>query len=133
MGPGSTIAGLLNFTATAAQPYLMKKPVSKNQLRRELDQQMDDFLRTGGKVTRVDQGVTGRDDPARPHENGSTLFGPRPEKRVYVPEVIATLERRRQERKGSKAPRPGRRAKKPRKKMIYDDFGEPLRWVWEEE
>ena len=50
-----------------------------------------------------------------------------------MPEVIATLERRRQERKGSKAPSPGRRAKKPRKKMIYDDFGEPLRWVWEEE
>ena len=111
----------------------MKKPTSKNQLRQELDQQVNDFLRTGGNVTQVEKGVSGHENPASPQDNASTLFGPRAEKRVYMPEVVATLEQRRQVRSKAKPAPNTRHQKKPRKKMIYDDFGEPLRWVWVDE
>ncbi|MBR9805007.1 hypothetical protein GYB62_00630 [bacterium] len=46
--------------------------------------------------------------------------------RTYVNDVVETLEQRRHA-KPVKAPTA---SKKGRKKLIYDDFGEPLRWVW---
>ena len=36
------------------------------------------------------------------------------------------------DKKTSHTPRPKNKTGKPRKRLIYDDFGEPLRWVWVE-
>ena len=57
---------------------------------------------------------------------------PRPT-RTLVPEVVAAIEARRKEQMKRK-PAPKRsRLPRPRRKVIYDDFGEPLRRVWIEE
>jgi hypothetical protein len=109
----------------------MKKNASKADLRKELDQQVSEYLETGGEVTQVERGVSGHADPVRRADSASTLFGPRGAKRVYVPEVIATLEQRKRERLKPRAAPKRRRRSTPKRRLIYDDFGEPLRWVWE--
>lgn len=107
----------------------MKLPKTKRDLRAELDQQMDEYLQAGGKVKEVAQGVSGRDDPKGPL---TPLFTPRAgsEERTQVNEVVAAVEARRQgpERKAKTAPK-----RQPRKRIVLDDFGQPLRWEWVEE
>lgn len=105
----------------------MKPPVSKADLRRELESQMQHFLRKGGAVNEIPRGISGRNPadgplPPTPLING----GPR-EDRTYLVDVISAIESRRKP-----VPAPSARPKRPQKKLIYDDFGEPLRWTWEE-
>jgi hypothetical protein len=49
-----------------------------------------------------------------------------------VPEVVAAIEARRIHKLRHK-PRFKSRTPSPQRKIIYDDFGEPLRRVWQEE
>jgi hypothetical protein len=107
------------------------KPPSKEEIRRQLDAQVEAFLRQGGEVKQVPRGVSGQYGAEGPMQMRQASEGPRSE-RTYVPEVVAAIEERRQElqQKGRRASTP--RPRKPRRKLIYDDFGEPLRWQWEE-
>lgn len=110
------------------QRCVVKKPTTKADIRAEIEQQITDFLSRGGAVEQVQRGISGRDDSSGPIKPDSTTFQQPRAERTYVPEVIAALEQRRKTM-GEKS-RPPKR--KPRKKIIYDDFGEPLRWEWEE-
>jgi len=109
----------------------MQKPPTKKQLRESLEKDLMKFVKSGGDVTEVPKGVSGRD-------NGSGM--PKPEswhmdkstgERTQIPEVLKALDAR----KSTKAAptTTNTRKKRARKKLIYDDFGEPLRWVWVEE
>lgn len=107
----------------------MTKQPNKADLRRQIEEQIRDFLRGGGEVAQVPKGASGRDPltgPRRPVRN--VIDEPRAE-RTYVPEVIAAIESRRRARPPAPARRPPRR-QSPRKKIIYDEFGEPVRFVW---
>jgi hypothetical protein len=102
---------------------------TKSDLREELDRQMAEYLKAGGKVNEVAPGVSGREDPKGPL---TPLFTPRTsgEGRTLVTEVVAAVEARRR----SPAPTSSKRRKaRPRKRIILDDFGQPLRWEWVEE
>ena len=103
----------------------MKKIPTKSEIRCELEQQIEEYLAQGGSVESVPRGTSGRDPSTAPPEAFSTK--PK-ESRTPVPEVVAAIESRKRPTKP--APKPKRRAKK---KLIYDDFGEPLRWEWVEE
>lgn len=115
----------------------MKLPVTKAELRRELDRQVDAYLREGGAVQNIPRGMSGRPPgagplPATPFFHGEAFAngeaGENREKRTYLVDVIAAIEARRKPQATRKTlPR-----RRPRKKFIYDDFGEPIRWVWEE-
>jgi len=110
----------------------MKPVKTKRQLRSELDQQLDEYLRSGGRVKEVPPGVSGRIDLKGPL---TPLFTPRSSEdalsgRTPLNDVVAALDARRQS--GPPKPAPARK-KRPRKRMILDDFGEPLRWEWVEE
>lgn len=106
----------------------MKPLPTKAQIRDEMEQQRLDFLAGGGKIVNIEQGVSGRLD-------GASL-NPRPfiehnrDSRTPVSDVVANIEAR---KKSKSATSTNRLSKQPRKKMLYDDFGEPLRWVWSEE
>ena len=105
----------------------MKKVVSKAEVRVEIARQIDDFLDHGGAVTSIPPGASGRDDR---QSVPRTLFDQPREARTYIPEIIAAID----SRKGSK-PRTVKsriRRQQPRKKIIYDDFGEAIREVWVE-
>jgi len=107
----------------------MKKLPTKADLRRELNGEISQYLSSGGTVQHVAAGVSGK-DPLNPQKRSMTeIFnGPRQE-RTPLDHVLADLESRRQ--KDTK-PKSKSRAR-PKKKVIYDDFGEPLREVWVEE
>lgn len=93
-----------------------------------MEKQIADFLKKGGKVDAVERGISGRNNN-EPIPVGNGNFEQPKMGRTYVPEVIAALEARRKPL--PEKPKPASR--KPRKKLIYDDFGEPLRWEWVED
>ncbi|MCB1674744.1 MAG: hypothetical protein KDI01_00535 [Halioglobus sp.] len=111
----------------------MKKTVSKAEIRAELEREMQRFLRRGGQVERVARGISGRDPGAAGLFLNRRLFLEPREERTPVPEVVAALEARRREKAGRTSRRKRSRPPQPRRKVIYDDFGEPLRRVWIEE
>lgn len=106
---------------------VMKPTKTKRELRDELQQQMNEFLHQGGAVKAVPQGLSGREDTRAPL---SAIFsGQGSEDRTLVPEVVAAIESRRH----PPAPLKSRYKPRPKKKIILDDFGQPLRWEWVEE
>lgn len=104
----------------------MKKLLTKAELRAQLAEEMEQYLDQGGAIRSVDQGVSGREMGAPFQANTRELFVEPRAERTQIPEVIAALEARR--KPSRKAPATAR--KRQRRKVIYDDFGEPLRHVW---
>jgi len=108
---------------------LLKKPPSKADLQQEIDRQIESYLGGGSSVQQIPRGVSS-------HEGGEKLPPARwqMEKskgdRTYLPQLVDSLERRRREKPPAT---PTKQRKRPRKRLIYDDFGEPLRWVWVDE
>jgi hypothetical protein len=96
-------------------------------MRRELDRQIDAYLREGGQVHEIPRGISGRDPADGPLPAAPFFGGETKEKRTYLTDVIAAIEARRKPPPAVKS-----KPRRPRKKFIYDDFGEPVRWVWEE-
>ncbi len=106
---------------------MLKPPVTKAELRRELDHQVDTYLRDGGEVHEIPRGVSGRNPVDGPLPNAPFVGSGERAQREYLTDVIAGIEARRKPSAPSKNV-----TRRPRKKYIYDDFGEPVRWVWEE-
>ncbi len=113
---------------------MVKKLPTKAELRAALEQETRRYLNQGGKVEEVPAGATGT-DPNKPHNfQSSRLFSEPPNSRTFLPEVVAAIESRRSQLKRSRRNVPKRsRLPRPRRKTIYDDFGEPIRKVWIEE
>lgn len=111
----------------------VKKLPSKAELRAALENETQRFLQQGGEVESVPQGISGKDPMAAPLYLTRRLFlEPRVE-RTLVPEVVAAIEQRRKTLlKRNPGPKRSRRPQ-PRRKTLYDDFGEPLRRVWVED
>ena len=112
---------------------MVKKLITKADIRAEMEAEINRFKQDGGEVTEVPRGLSGRDklDNSPPPTPG--LFLEPTTKRTHVPEVIAAIEARRKDKlKHTPNPAPQKRTKR-RRKTIYDDFGEPLRTVWVEE
>lgn len=107
----------------------MKKP-SKRQMREELEQAVQDYLKEGGAVKQVARGesalVNGR------YEEKLAFEKPK-EERTPVTEAMNNIDQKR----ASFRNKPTRSSstsikRRPKKKVIYDDFGEPLRVIWED-
>lgn len=107
----------------------MKKPKSKSEIRAEIDQEIANYIDQGGEVVRVKSGVSGLDERNAPLK--TPIFNQPKTERTPIPDVIAALDERREKRSGGD--RKANKPRRPRKKVIYDDFGEPLRTVWEED
>ncbi len=114
----------------AAGSETLKKPVSKAEIRAELERATARFLQGGGQVERIPQGISGKDPGDPPLFLNRRLFLEPREPRTLVPEVVAAIEARRKERLKRTPVRKRSRLPQPRRKVIYDDFGEPLRRVW---
>ncbi len=111
----------------------MKKPVSKADLRADLERETERFLSGGGNVESIPRGKSGKDASEPPVFLSKRLFiEPRAE-RTLVPEVVAAIEERRKALLKRTPKRKRSRLPQPRRKVIYDDFGEPLRQVWVED
>lgn len=104
----------------------MNKRPTKAELRHELESQVREFLDQGGNLEQVDRGVSGRFDQSGPIKSNAIVFDEPKEGRTLLNDVVATIEARKHPEPVKKPPR----RSAPKKKMIYDDFGEPLRWEW---
>ncbi|WP_096084945.1 hypothetical protein [Agaribacterium haliotis] len=104
----------------------MNAQKSKPEQSRELAQKVQDFLQSGGEVQQVPSGVSGNADNSNLFRQGHSI-DPRSE-RTPLTEVVKTLEARKQGKEQESPPK----TKKPQKRLIVDDFGDPVRWVWDE-
>lgn len=112
---------------------MLKKPVSKADIRDELQEETERFLKQGGSVESIPRGISGKDPGDAPLFLNRRLFIEPKGTRTLVPEVVAAIEARRKEKNKRKPQRKLSRLPRPRRKIIYDDFGEPLRKVWVDE
>jgi hypothetical protein len=110
----------------------LKKPQSKADIRDALQAETERFLKQGGNVETIASGISGKDPQDAPLFLNRRLFLEPRNKRTLVPEVVAAIEARRKEKFSRKPSRKGSLAKS-RRKVVYDDFGEPLRRMWVEE
>lgn len=107
----------------------MKHVPSKADVRDEIERQIQDFLGRGGEVEEVRQGTSGL-NTGEPHP--SLAFDRPKQDRTPLPDVVAAIDARKNTRNSDKK-NTTKAKKRPRKKIIYDDFGEPLREVWVED
>lgn len=106
----------------------MNKRPTKRQVRDQISAEVEAFLRRGGEVRELDRGESGL---VNGNYNDRSLGFEKPkESRTPLNEVLKNIDQRRQEKR-KPAPKPKSRG--PRKKVIYDDFGEPLRVIWEDD
>lgn len=105
----------------------MNKRPSKNQVRDQISQEVEEFLRQGGEVKELERGVSGLVNGA--YNDRSQGFEKPKEQRTPVDHLLRDIDQRRQQKHKPERKTPSRR---PRKKIIYDDFGEPLRIIWED-
>ena len=104
----------------------MIKVKTKKQIRQELDDEINRFISSGGEIKDIEQGASGKDIGV--NINSSIPFNTEKQTRTpLIDEVNALDERKKSKQHGTKKASPD----KPKKKIIYDDFGEPLREIWE--
>lgn len=105
---------------------MMKRP-TKAELRAQLQQQTQAFLQQGGQVEEVANGATGLINGA--YRNAGFTFNNERQERTPLNQVMAQIDARKSRKHATPASKPRHRSN--RKKVIYDDFGEPLRVVFE--
>lgn len=107
----------------------MSDGISKKSLRKQLREKTEEFLGSGGEIKKFQPGETG--EPADQPRAKSVFVSPSPIKtRTYVNDLVTKID----ERKRKSPTKPASKVtKRPKKKIIYDDFGEPLREVWVDE
>lgn len=89
---------------------------------------VEEFIRAKGKIQQVDMGESGLVDGK--YNTSHLGFNEPKQDRTPLNHVVAAIQQKKQQKSPTSNNKPN---KKPRKKIIYDDFGEPLRWVWEDE
>ena len=104
----------------------MKRRTTKAEIRASMNDEVEDYLAHGGQINEVEQGISGRPQPER--ATPPAIFDQPKESRTDVSELLHQIDAR---KKKGRAPTLTRN-KRPKKKLLYDDFGEPLRWVWED-
>ncbi len=107
---------------------MIKLPKTKRNQRDELNAEIEQFLHGGGAVDAVERGISGRIETTQPLPH---VFDKKQdtETRTPVNEVIHALDER---KKPGTTINKYKRPTSPRKKMIYDDFGQPLRWEYKD-
>lgn len=107
---------------------MTKSTKSKAQTRKEIESQIENFIRKKGEIEQVEMGKSGLQDGKY---NTSHIGFIEPKKdRTPLNHVVAAIQQRKADKK---APAPAtNKPRQPKKKVIYDDFGEPIRYVWED-
>lgn len=104
---------------------MFKKRQTKAELRQQMQAEVAAFVKKGGAIQQVQMGESGLIDGR--YNSAKPAFTPaKNTERTPVGELLSVIDARRK-KKSAAATKPTR---KPRKKVIYDDFGEPLRTVW---
>ncbi|MBJ7555109.1 hypothetical protein [Marinomonas spartinae] len=104
---------------------MIKPKSTKKDTRKEIDSLVEEFIKAKGQIQQVEMGESGLVDGKY---NTSHIGFTEPKKeRTPLNHIVAALDERKHPKNKSSSIK-----KRPKKKIIYDDFGEPIRWVWEE-
>ena len=107
----------------------MHYTVKKSEIRSELNQQMAHFLAAGGNIETVCQGASAYTDGI---PKAATFVINEPRKiRTSVNEATAALAARKTTQKSQHSASNTSRTLRNGPRVIYDDFGEPLRKIWD--
>jgi hypothetical protein len=115
------------MTLTSRPKSRLRLPPNKHQVKQELAQDVAHFLARGGSVEQVEQGETALVNGCFNQQRPAVVS--QAQTRTLLSSEIEAIEKRKEERRHTK-PVPVKTNRRPTKKWIYDDFGEPLRWVW---
>ncbi len=108
----------------------MTKPTkTKAQTRKEIESQIESFIRQQGEIQQVEMGASGLQD-GKYNTSHMGFIEPKKE-RTPLNHVVAAIQQRKSEKYPATA-LPANKPRKPKKKVIYDDFGDPIRYVWED-
>ncbi len=103
------------------------KKYPKEYIRAEIERQIENFLAKGGEITQIPAGESGWDNSKGAIKPGKAIFDQSRPTRTPLDHVLATVDARRLKNKRQpKKPE----VTKPKEKIIYDDFGDPIRRVW---
>ncbi len=105
----------------------MIKRQTKSEIRESLSSQVDEFIKQGGQIKEFDQGDSSLIDGR--YDRNQFVYGFPKQSRTPVPETMQQIDQRKTKTPKSSTPIKTRRVKK----IIYDDFGDPLREIWVEE
>ena len=102
----------------------MTKRPTKREIRQQMDSEVEQFLNKGGAVNEYERGmsclINGKIDER------STGFQQGKQERTPLTDALNAVDERKKSALKSNSNKPTR----PRKKIIYDDFGEPVREIW---
>ncbi len=104
----------------------MHKRPTKREIRQQMEQEISQYLTEGGEVKEFQRGESGLINGKL--NDRSSGFGQGKQQRTPLNDVLNTVD----ERKKSGNTSPVDKPRRPHKKIIYDDFGEPIREVWVE-
>ena len=102
----------------------MHKRPTKREIRQQMDNEVEQYLGKGGAVREFERGESGLLNGKI--DERSTGFEKGKQERTPLIDVLYTVDER---KKASSNVTPVQN-KRPRKKIIYDDFGEPVREIW---
>jgi hypothetical protein len=109
----------------------MKKPISKDQIRRRLEHQTKAFMDAGGEINAIEPGLSGIDEAITPIR--TPVFSKPAESRTPLTDVVKALEERRRAKLKRTPKKVRARTTSRKKQIVYDDFGEPLRVIWRDD
>lgn len=102
----------------------MHKRPTKREIRQQMDNEVEQYLGQGGAVREFERGESGLLNGKI--DERSTGFEKGKQERTPLIDVLNAVD----ERKKSGSQVPTVPNKRPRKKIIYDDFGEAIREIW---
>jgi len=105
--------------------YMIKPKSTKMETREEIASQVDAFLQKKGEIKQIEMGDSGLVDGK--YNTSHIGFGQPRQERTPLNHVVAEMQNRQKIKDNTPPVR-----KKPQKKIVYDDFGEAIRWYWEE-
>ncbi|MFT2098885.1 hypothetical protein ACMUMQ_11060 [Marinomonas sp. 2405UD66-6] len=103
---------------------MIKPKTTKKDTRKELESLVDQFIKAKGEIQQIDMGESGLVDGK--YNTSHMGFSEPKKERTPLNHVVAALQQKKKPSPPTPLPK-----KKPKKKIIYDDFGDPIRWVWE--
>jgi hypothetical protein len=115
------------MTQSSRPKSQLRLPPNKHQVKQELADDVAQFLARGGNVERVRQGETALVNGCFNQQRPAVAVPL--QTRTLLSSEVEAIAKRKEERRQSK-PTLVQANRRPTKKWIYDDFGEPLRWFW---
>ena len=105
---------------------MIQKLKTKKDVREEMEREISQYLTSGGAIEEIQQGISGRENNSNLNQTIPFVEGEKQTRTPLTEEVKSLDERKNKKKSLTSSP-----VYRPKKRIIYDDFGEPVREVWE--